>query len=49
MRCWVLELGGVWRCLGRGFGGVARAGFFATEKMRAGDRVEVESIDKYSK
>ena len=38
-----------WRCLGRGFGGVARAGFFAIEKMRAGNRVEVESIDGDSK
>lgn len=35
------------RCLGRGFGGVARAGFFAIEKMRARDHVGVESIDRF--
>ena len=43
------ELGVFRRCLGRGFGGVARAGFFAIENMRAGDRVEVEFIDRDSK
>ena len=35
------------RCLGRGFGGVTRAGFLTIEKMRAGNRVEVEYIDRF--
>ena len=43
---------GFWRggfgwCLGRGFGKVTRAGFLTIEKMRAGNRVEVESIDRF--
>jgi hypothetical protein len=49
MRCWVFELGVFRRCLGCGFEGVARAGFFAIEKMRAGNHVEAESIDRDSK